>query len=184
MKLFKGLLLASAAFTIAGYGSPVHAETVTTLDVVSQKEVSPHVTKIDFSAFDINKDNVLSMPEVGERLFYAFDQDGNEVIDNIEFNKKSVMTIIPMEHETYTFVDHNSDGTAEHVKYTKDNFIQTSRLMRFDNNMDGLTPAEFIGEGFLKLDIDNSNVIELDEWKKAYIASLSPPNADNERYGQ
>lgn len=183
MKPRKKLLLASVAVLALGMSTTVNAETVTTKTVVSQKEMS-NVKEINFSAFDVNNDGILSMAEVGEKLFYLFDTDGNEVIDNIEYNNKNVMTIIPMEKQTFTFVDYNNDGIADDKTYTYETFIQQSRLMRFDKNMDGLSPEEFIGDSFLKLDDDKSKAIELEEWKEGYLVSVRPPVAEQERYSQ
>lgn len=181
MKTGKKLLLASAAFLALGVSESAMAETITTKTVVSQKAL-PHVTETNFAAFDLNGDNVLSMREVGSKLFYIFDTDGNEVIDNIEINNKQVMTIIPMEKTTITAIDFNNDGLADDTAFSHENFIQQSRLMKFDKNMDGLTAAEFIGNSFLELDDNNDKAITLDEWKEAYIASLAPKAAEQERY--
>jgi hypothetical protein len=180
MKKLGKLMLASAAFVALSTGA-AHAETVTTTTVVTPQAV-PNMIQTDFAAFDLNGDNVLSMKEVGTKLFYIFDTDGNEIIDNIEINNRQVMTIIPMEKKTFTFVDLNNDGHAEASSYTSEAFIKDSRLARFDKNNDGLSAGEFVEKSFLELDTDNSKAVELDEWKKAYIASLSAPNADPDHY--
>ena len=182
MKTPSKLLLASAACFALVSVKPASADTVTTTTVVQPQELPEGSNVVNFSAFDLNGDNILSMNEVGEKLFYVFDTDGNEVIDNIEFDNKNVMTLTPMEKDTYTFTDWDEDGVAESATYTYETFYQESGLMRFDKNKDGLSPADFTGHTLLELDIDNSKVIELDEWKKAYIASVAPDNADNERY--
>jgi hypothetical protein len=182
MKHYKRHLIATAAVCILGVSATVvNAETVTTKTVVSTKHLNG-VDRVNFASFDLNGDGILSMSEVGERLFYAFDMDGNEVIDNIEMNKKSVMTIIPMEKQTFKFVDDNNDGKTDEGAYTYETFIEKSKLMRFDKDMDGLSPSEFIGETLLKLDDNDSGMIELDEWKEAYTAMLHKPNAEQERY--
>lgn len=165
--------------------APVVAPTVTSTTQTVVKPVDlPNMEKTNFSAFDLNKDGILDMAEVGTKLFYIFDTDGNEVIDNIEFENKKVMTIIPMEKETFKFVDYNGDGAADDTSYTHESFFKTSGLMRFDHNMDGLSPHEFVNEYFIALDDNNSKAIELDEWKEAYIKYARPPVAEQERYGQ
>jgi hypothetical protein len=181
MKPYSRLLLASAALISFAIVTPAGAETVTTKTVVSQKDV-PNVEKTDFSAFDLNHDNVLTMREVGKKLFYVFDNDGNEVIDNIEFQNKKVMTIIPMEKQTFTFMDYDSDGNSDQSTFTYETFIQQSHLMRFDTDMDGLSPAEFIGFSFLETDDDNSKAVELEEWEEAYSLLTRPKAAEQERY--
>ena len=181
MRLSNKILLASAAFAVLWSIPPVSAETVTTKTVVHPKTI-PDTDKVNFSAFDLNHDNILSMDEVGETLFYVFDTDGNETIDNIEFDHRQVITVIPMEKDTYTFVDWDNDGNVDKSSYTYDTFFQRSGLMRFDKNVNGLSASEFIDHGFLELDEDDSTVIELDEWKLAYEESMRPENAKQERY--
>jgi hypothetical protein len=85
----KLLLATTAAVLLIAGGTSVQAETITETTVVKPVD-QPHLNKVDFSAFDLNHDGILSMPEVGEKLFYIFDLDGNEVIDNIEFTKESL----------------------------------------------------------------------------------------------
>jgi hypothetical protein len=155
--------------------------TTTTKTYVQQKHLAG-TQEVKFDTFDVNHDGVLSMPEVGEKLFYLFDADGNEVIDNIEFDQKRVMTIIPMEKHTLKLIDFDSDGTVEYSTYSYDDFVDVSGLARFDNDMDGLSAAEFIGEPYLALDKDDSKTIELDEWKTAYIKARHPESADQDRY--
>lgn len=203
MKLTSKLLMTAAALTIIS-GSVAHAQdavttettktttttvipaptvTSTTQTVVKPIDL-PNMEKTNFSAFDINQDGILSMEEVGTKLFYIFDNDGNEVIDNIEYENKKVMTIIPMEKETFKFVDYNGDGAADDAHYDHATFYKTSGLMRFDKNMDGLSPHEFVDHSFIELDDNNSKAIELDEWKEAYIKYARPAVAEQERYGQ
>ncbi|MEK7801847.1 MAG: hypothetical protein AAB276_05275, partial [Pseudomonadota bacterium] len=138
------ILMASVAIFLCAPVGYVHAATVTTETVVTAKAV-PNTKKIDFMAFDANHDNILSMSEVGQKLFKLYDTDGNEVIDNIEYKKQSVMTIIPMQKEIFTFVDVNSDGSIDRAAYSYKDFIKLSGLMRFDNDMNGLSPEEFLG---------------------------------------
>lgn len=148
------------------------AETVTTRTTVTQTEL-PQGQKVDFKAFDVNRDGILSMEEVGERLFYLFDTDGNEVIDNIEFDRNAVLTIVPMEKETMRLVDFDDDGRTDVAAYDYDTFVQQSRLIMFDRDYDGLSAQEFIETGFLKLDADDSNAIELEEWKRVYADQIA-----------
>lgn len=182
---FTKLLMASAACCAFIISAPaVNADTTVTTETMVQQKDLPNVKKTNFSAFDLNEDGILSMQEVGTKLFYIFDTDGNEVIDNIEFDKKQVMTVIPMEKNTYTYVDFDADGEAEEATYTHETFFEVSGLMRFDDNMDGLSASEFIAHSFLELDDDKSAVIELEEWQEAYEESVRPATAEQERYQQ
>lgn len=176
-------LLASVAVVALTIAAPlsVNATTVQTETVVKTQNIEG-TRQINFAKFDLNGDNSLTMQEVGENLFYLFDQDGNELIDNIEWNNRNVYTITPMEQETFTYVDYNSDGVSEETTYTYDTFYTETGLARFDNDKNGLSAKEFIGEEFKVLDDNMSGTIDLEEWKEAYIASLSPETSETERY--
>src|SRR5262245_53334043 len=95
----KKALLLTAAICAVSLPGVAWAETVTTKTTVEQRTV-PNVKEVNFIAFDTNEDGIYTMKEVGEKLFYIFDTDGNEVIDNVEIDNKNVMTIIPMKKET------------------------------------------------------------------------------------
>lgn len=175
------LLTGVAAIAIVASAGIATAETVHTKTYVKSQDVK-HSDKIKFSDFDLNNDGMYSKSEVGEKLFYVFDLDGNEVIDNIEWDKRSMHTIIPMEKQTYKFVDYNNDGYTDLSTYTYETFYNESGLIRFDKNQDGLSAAEFIGTGFLELDDSGNKMIELEEWKEGYTAMTKPANAEQERY--
>lgn len=177
----KSYLLTTSVAVLALLSGTAAAETVTTTTVVTQQAI-PHTNEINFIAFDIDNNGILTMNEVGEKLFDLFDTDDNHQIDNIEFDRKNVMTIIPMEKLTLRLVDIDSDGSSEATSHTYETFIQRSNLMRFDKNMDGLSAAEFIATGYQELDDDDDNLINLEEWKEVYIASLSPATSEPERY--
>lgn len=179
------LTLPLAALLLMSMTQSGSAQVVTTQTVVSPGTVEgPNIQTINFMGFDINKDGILSMREVGDRLFQYFDRDGNDVIDNIEFGLKTVLTITPVEKETLRLVDIDGDGATDVSTYTYETFHEASGLNRFDKNSDGLSPSEFIQTGFQELDISDNNMIELEEWRKAYIASRAPKSAIQERYRQ
>jgi len=198
MNITKKLLLTSVAcaacvmpLTVSAHDTNIDADakmetktsetTVTTQTYVDTQNIDG-VNKINFASFDLNNDGLYSKSEVGEKLFYSFDRDGNEVIDNIEWDERSVYTVIPMEKETFTFVDYNSDGYTELSDYNYDQFYKESALILFDKNKDGLSAAEFIEVGFQELDDNDNNTIELDEWTEAYTEMTHAKNAEQERY--
>ena len=189
MSIFNKLLLAAPAALMltAAAGIPAQvmaAETVTKTTVKTVVAPAPvaSVKAVNFMAFDHNQDGILSMEEVGEKLFFIFDRDGNEVIDNIEFDTNSMMTVTPMKKETITMVDIYADGDIEQTTYTYENFMQESQLIRFAKDHNGLSPREFINASFLQLDDNKDKTIDLQEWKEAYIAMTIPAVAEQERY--
>lgn len=197
--MFKKAMMVSA-FALVGVVSvsTAHAETQTTTTVVTKETVTPAVqattvtqqqdvpgvVKINFMDFDLNKDGILSMSEVGKKLYYIFDVDGNETIDNIEFTNNKVMTIIPMETKTITMVDWNNDGIADEKNYSYEAFLGQSGLAVFDKDKDGLSAKDFIGKGYQELDINDDNWIQPQEWDKVYAEEHLPKAAENERYSQ
>lgn len=180
MKHTKAFMMGAAALALFAFApQTVNAKTVTT-KTYTTTETIPGATKVNFAAFDINNDGRYSMREVGNKLFYLFDTDGNEVIDNIEWNNKNVMTITPMEKETFTFVDYDDDGVTDSTSYEYDKFYSESGLIRFDEYKDGLSAHDFVSQPLGELDKNNNNMIELNEWKTAYFAHIK--EAESERF--
>lgn len=159
-----------AVLALLAFSPAVRAETVTTQTIVQPQNV-PNVKEINFVVFDTNKDGIFSMKEVGERLFESFDRDSNGLIDNIEWDNKTVMTITPMQEEKYKFVDYDNDGNTDKSVYTYETFYQASGLIGFDKNQDGLSAADFIDTPFLELDKNNDKMLSLKEWEEAYKLS-------------
>jgi len=138
--------------------------------------LNDNVTKIKFLDFDINQDGVMSLDEIGRMLFKLYDGDGNEVLDNKEYERRNVLSVIPMEKNTVITYDFDGDGVADKTEYTFDNFMQETVLTKFDANKDGLSPHEFSDRSFMESDINNDKVIDLKEWQGSYIASIDIAN--------
>lgn len=147
-----------------------HAETVVTQTYVKTKETE-NIRNIDFSEFDLNEDGSYSMEEVGEKMFYIFDTDGNQVIDNIEWNNVNFYTITPMQAESFKYVDRDGDGNFVLKDHSYDTFYVQSGLAKFDKDGTGLSAAKFIGAGFEELDSDDDKMITLREWQRVYLDS-------------
>lgn len=180
MKTFA--LLAGTALLVAALMPAAHADTVKTEVVVKQQDI-PNMNKVYFTDFDLNKDGILSRWEVGERLFRSFDLDGNMTIDNIEFDKKSVLAVVPMEKEVLKMVDINDDGKAEVATYTTETFMQESGLARFTHGSPSISAHDFIQTDYKAVDTSKNGFIELKEWKaiydKVYAHKHDNPNIYN-----
>lgn len=146
------------------------ADTVTTKTYVQAQELE-NVNAVNFKVFDTNKDGIFSMSEVGDKLFESFDTNNDDLIDNTEWNTKTVITVIPMEKETFQFVDYDDDGLSEKSSYTYQTFYQASGLIGFDDNQDGLSAADFIETPLLELDDNDNKMIDKEEWGEAYKES-------------
>lgn len=158
-----------------------HAKKVKVRVEVEPKRI-PNTTEVDFMDFDYNHDGILEQAEVGEKLFWLFDRDGNEVIDNHEMEMQSVLTIIPMERKTIEVVDYDGVVPGEKTKITTEEFLEQSNLMRFDKHKDGLTPLDFLDMSFYEVDVKDDAVIDMEEWQRAYAESVRPAHMEDYNY--
>ena len=143
----------------------------------TEKTIAADGTRLfNIAQFDINKDGVLSTPEVGEKLFAMYDFDGNGMIDNIEYEKNAVVTVTPVEKTTVITYDFNGDGIAEQQEKVYENFMRHTQLSRFDGDKDGLSAREFVGRGYLEADIDGDKMISKKEWQGSYNAEIDRSN--------
>lgn len=182
--LMAGAFSANADILVSSVDTGVNAAVSleTPIAATTKKTTITTNNNMNVMAYDLNGDGILSMPEVGEKLFYEFDADGNESLDNVEFNKAKVITVEPVEQTTVVETDIDGDGVVDSQTVESAIFLDQTGLARFDNDGDGLTPREFIGESLLELDTDKSGLVELDEWKTAYVNSHAAFNANNDIY--
>ncbi len=176
----KTLLYSVAVVALVSLVPSAQAETVTTKTYVQPQEL-PNVNEVNFRAFDVNNDGSYSMSEVGERLFESFDRDHNGLIDNREWDQRAVMTITPVEKETFKYIDYDDDGLTDSASYTYQTFYQASGLIKFDDNLDGLSARDFVKADIQALDENEDNMIDMKEWKQAYLTSR-PEHEKQESY--
>jgi hypothetical protein len=163
--------------------SGVAAQSIVTDTYTIQKEI-PNTQTVNFAEFDIDNDGQLSRKEIGAKLFYIFDTDGNHVIDNKEYLKPMVLTIIPMQKEKIVTYDFNDDGIADKTQYKHKEFFEQSMLAKFDKDGNGLSASDFIERNFWSLDDNRDKVIDIKEWQAAYIKATSPSAANPNRYNR
>lgn len=168
------------------YDDETNVVYTTPVTITKEQFVEPRMIAgarpLDFRYLDVNNDGILSRREVGQRLFYVFDTDGNGVLDNIEFQRSSIMTVIPLERTELTMIDLDDDGRADLTQVTTNEFMDRSMLARFDMDGRGVSPESFIHKSFYEVDTDRSGVVEFKEWREVYNRGRSPLNARQYRY--
>ena len=178
----KSLLTLTLAATALTFATSAIAETSTTVSSTTTTTTTMAPVELTFVEMDQNDDYMLGIDEIGTSLFEFYDNDGNEVLDNMEFDNPKVLTVRPVDVEKFTFVDLDNDGVAEQQTYSYEVMWERSGLAMFDDNQDGLAPNEFVGQSFLEMDDNDDKAIDLQEWREAYIMSRAPANAEQERY--
>lgn len=159
---------------------PNAKEVHVSLDV--ETKVPDDARTVNFDQFDLNKDGILARDEVGEKLFEVFDLDGNEVIDNKEMKKPSVVVFVPAEKTTVEIIDYKQEEKPMKARVTQQEFLQQSKLSRFDKNADGLSPIDFLEIPFNTVNVKDDSVIDLEEWKRAYAKTVNPIHTKNYKY--
>ncbi|TVQ81847.1 MAG: hypothetical protein EA357_11620 [Micavibrio sp.] len=139
---------------------------------------------VEFIDFDLNKDGIMSTHEVGEMLFKLYDTDGNNVIDNMEYNRPLIITVKPVEHHTTIYYDLNGNGKADEVVHTYETFKQDTRLADFVTNKDGLSARDFTNLHFNEVDVNGDGMIDLEEWQGTYIPSVDRANKERARFNR
>lgn len=167
---------ATVSTTVTTESAPVTTRSSVAWESKEKAIVPAGARVVNFMDFDLNKDGILSREEVGEHLFNMFDADGNEVIDNLEYARPAVLTVLPMEKETKVSYDFNGDGIAEVEDQKYETFLHYTQLTRFTDSPEGLSPRDFTGRGFLEADVSNDKFVDLKEFKGSYNAALDDKN--------
>lgn len=150
-----------------------------------KEEVSPKVKggkSIRLMDFDLNGDGILTQSEIGEKLFKIFDKDHNGVIDNREMKKVGFLTILPMQKKLTETIEYKTPDRPIKTTVSEEEFLQRSQLVKFDKDEDGLSPLDFLGMSFLKVNVKKDDVIDLYEWKRAYADSVKPEHEEAYNY--
>jgi hypothetical protein len=56
--------------------------------------------------------------------------------------------------------------------------------MRFDKDMDGLSPRDFMGSEVKAMDLNHNNLIEKDEWQRQYALNVKPESSIGKLYNR
>ncbi len=167
---YRKMLYASAVVLAAiFYSISVNAAPIYETRTVTRPVQEPNIEIIPFSRFDLNNDGVLSAAEAGENLFYLFDADGNQVLDNIEWEREIVYTTVPVQKDTYVYLDTNGDGEFDTKQFDTQRLELTTALSKFDEDNGGLSPRKFSDSSFLEADLNRDKVVDIGEWRATYL---------------
>lgn len=171
---------------LSGAAAVAHAETVTTTrtQTTTERQMTTDNSHIDLARLERDNNGTIVLDDLARHLFYLYDTDGNELIDNQEFEARRIATIMPVERETITVVDTiSSNGEPELMTHNYTHFMERTGLSRFETNADGLTAHEFLGDvSFLEADQNSDHGIGLEEWKAAYSADYQKPHDEGDAY--
>jgi hypothetical protein len=190
MKTALNIVVCAAA--LLGLAAPARAEDApaavkksTVTWETAERAVPANGTRLfRLESFDDNHDGMISRREVGAHMFLMFDTDGNHIVDNIEYERKAVLSLVPMEKTTKITFDLDGDGKPEDVRETGLNFMKETQLTRFNATGDGLSPHEFMQRGFLRADINRDHAIDEKEWQGSYDALTDKKNRDKALYNK
>ncbi|MEZ0226279.1 MAG: hypothetical protein ACAH83_17110 [Alphaproteobacteria bacterium] len=180
------LLAAPAVSQAEDVMTTTTTETVTKSRVDWEKKEEPMVKPgthlLNLTEFDANKDGRLTRAEIGEKLFHIFDTDGNNLVDNVEYEKKLVATIVPVK-ETEKIAFYSGDNvTPDKTITTSQDILKVTQLARFDKAGDGLSPHDFAAKDFAGADVDNDHFVKVEEWQGAYDAVINAENEDKQKF--
>lgn len=177
------------ALTLSLAALPAFAaeETVTTTTTTSKQSTQTETViepgkpekgsrAIHFEDYDLDHDGQLTRAEAGEMLFRLYDTDGNQVIDDGEYKRPAVLTMSPVTKRTKTVVDADGDGTPDKEDVTEEDSRVSTMLSQYDPDGNGLSPQEFTGKPFNKIDVNRSNVVEKKEWQGVYDEKIDAKN--------
>lgn len=179
MTVKKVNLMLSAAAVALLMASPAEAERVRvpgeviTTTTIERTVLAPGTRVYKLSDVDVDGDGMLSRADVGKFLFKLYDTDGNMVIDNIEYERPLILTVLPVERETIVTYDLNGDGTADGKEVTYEVYMRETMLSRFSKNEKGLSAHDFTGKTFRNADINKNHFVDIKEWEATYNEALN-----------
>ena len=180
------VLLTASAARAEDVMTTTTTETVTKSRVDWEKKeepiIKPGAHGLNLSEFDANKDGRLTRAETGEKLFHIFDTDGNNLVDNVEYEKKLIATIVPVK-ETEKIAFYSGDNaTPDKTITTVGDILKVTQLARFDKALDGLSPKDFASRDYADADVNKDHFVDLSEWQGAYNASIDAENQDKQKF--
>jgi hypothetical protein len=160
---------------------PGMIRTETHMKTEEQSVTTINTRAINFMDFDMNKDGVVSVNEVAQSLFKLYDADGNGGIDSNEYERRTMVNVMPAQKETVVSYDFDGDGKPDATKYTYETFMEDTWLTHFSANKNGLSAHEFVGLYFNEADVNKDHMVDLKEWEGTYIPSIDKANKEKAR---
>ena len=129
--------------------------------------------RINFGDLDLSRDGILSVNEISGSIFKLYDEDGNSLIDNNEYERRAVLNIIPAEKNTVVYYDYDGDGDVDETAYTYETFARDMQFSRFDAARNGISPHDFTKTSFNHADINNDRFVNEAEWQRTAIPVIN-----------
>lgn len=183
-----GIFTAAAALLVFA-ATPAAAEAEATViektKVVTERTVpAPGAMMVNFMDYDLDGDGHLSQEEAGKMLFKLFDTDGNEIIDNVEYEKRTVATVVPMERETVVTIENSKPDVPNEVRHSVTRYFEVTDLTQYDKDGKGISPRDFTDRSFMEMDTNRDKSIDAKEWRTGYDAKFAAEQAIKPRINQ
>lgn len=179
-KIRLALATATMALTIGTAPAAAQIQTqhsiATTVETRETPVIPQGVIAFDIAGFDASGNGALVKQSVGDQLFKMYDVDGNGVVDNIEYERRAIATVVPVERTTTISYDMTGNGVADQQETTRERLLRETLLSRFDNRKLGLSANELLDRSFYGSDIDGNKFISKKEWQGAYNAAIDRSN--------
>tara|TARA_Y100001934_G_C12376985_1_gene789782 strand:- start:1599 stop:2117 length:519 start_codon:yes stop_codon:yes gene_type:complete len=124
---------------------------------------------ITIDAFDANQNKVVTLEEVGNVYFQMLDGDNNLSLTAIEFNNNFKINMVYEEPKGYKYSKENPSEQDEPEFYTYNQFLELSKLEKFEDAYNGLNGPALIDSIFEQIDTNRNAMISLPEWNAAFI---------------
>ncbi len=181
-QLFSRTFLTATAIIIAFSATPALAQinaaqgVPTRIETLEQPDIPAGVVPFNISDFNPTGDGALVKEAVGDQLFKMYDVDGNGVVDNIEYERRALATVVPVKKVTTVSYDVTGDGVADQKESNEERLMRETLLSKFDDRKLGLSANELLDRSFRGSDIDGNKFISRKEWKGAYNAAIDRSN--------
>lgn len=155
-------------------GSKIISHTeIDTYKDVEQYTATVKALPMRVSDIDKNGDQQISLFELADHLFDAYDNDDNGMLVPEEYQGDALFASSPVELTTVDVTFKDVDPSLGNEKFSYQHFFEYTGFGAL-NVKDGMTAQEFTARPFVTVDRNEDMVIDRNEWRKAYIETKIP----------